>query len=155
MSLIEELGARLHAASADLPLAALAVAHDRLRAASALLMWVRQQSTHPLGVPELSGAIEHLEHAAHALQVTQDSVAGYLTVLGLGVDAQRPADTGERRPVEEPATVAPPEAGSVAPRLRRWWAERVAYLTDGAVEPESGVAGTTAVDLLRRVAQRS
>src|SRR2546430_8503819 len=74
MSLIEELGARLHAASADLPLAALAVAHDRLRAASALLMWVRQQSTHPLGVPELSGAIEHLEHAAHALQVTQDSV---------------------------------------------------------------------------------
>jgi hypothetical protein len=158
MSLIEELGARLHASSAELPLGELIAALDKLRASSALLAWVRQQSTDPLGVPELSGAIEHLEHAAHALRVVQDSVSGYLLAVGLGVDAQRPADPAARKALEEPQARPVEPAAATAPRLRRWWVERVAYLTDGAAEPAqppSGTGSATSVELLRRVARHT
>jgi hypothetical protein len=155
MSLIQELGARLNAAGADLPLGEVVGALDKLRASAALLAWVRQQSANPLGVPELSGAVEHLEHAMAALHVAQDSVTGYLAAIGLGTAP--PAPPGAAPP---PAAVAPaPEPvapqGSAAPRLRRWWAERVAYLTDGPVEPDEPESSTTSQELLRQVARRT
>jgi hypothetical protein len=153
MSLIEELGARLYASSADLPLGELVAALDRLRAGSALLSWVRQESARPLGVPELAGAIEHLEHAARALLVAQDSLSGYLAAVGLTVDAAPPPDTAWRRALDEPqAPRSPQEPGRVAaPPLGRWWAQRVGVLTNGPVDdvPQSRASG---VDLLRRVA---
>src|SRR5207245_4185789 len=102
MSLIEELGTRLYASCTDLPLGQVVAALDRLRAGSALLSWVRQQSTRPLGVPELSGAIEHLEHAARALLVAQDSLSGYLATIGLTLDAAPPPDTAWRRALDDP-----------------------------------------------------
>jgi hypothetical protein len=171
MSLIEELGAQLYASSAELPLGELVAALDKLRAGSALLLWVRQESTRPMGVPELSGAIEHLEHAARALHVAQDNLSGYLAAVGLSVDAARPPDTAwraaldERRPVEPSASDEPaaPVAG-----LGRWWAERIKFLTDGSTEePEAdgsaGPPGTdgatggaaTGAELLRLVARRT
>src|SRR5436190_520334 len=96
MSLIEELGSSLSASSAELPLGELLSALDKLRAAAAGLAWVRQQSANPLGIPQLSGAIEHLEHTVHALRVAQDGVAGYLTGLGLTMDG---APSPEREPI--------------------------------------------------------
>src|SRR5438309_994177 len=141
MSLIEELGARLYASSAELPLGELIAALDRLRAGSALLSWVRQESARPLGVPELSGAIEHLEHAARALLVAQDSLSGYLAGIGLAGDATRPPDTAWRSALDDPAQpprTEPPRTGAPPP-LGRWWARRVSELTGGPAE-ESGPA---------------
>jgi hypothetical protein len=156
MSLIEELGARLYASSADLPLGDLVAALDRLRAGSALLGWVRQESTRPLGVPQLSGAIEHLEHAARALLVAQDSLSGYLATIGLTADAAPPPDTAWRRALDEPEPPRSPQApGPVeAPPLGRWWAQRVGVLTNGSVDdvPQGQANGA---DLLRAVARRS
>ena len=171
MSLIEELGARLYASSAELPLGELIAALDRLRAGSALLSWVRQESSRPLGVPELSGAIEHLEHAARALLVAQDSLSSYLAGIGLTADAARPPDVAWRSALDDPAT--PPRTDSPRadspraappPPLGRWWARRVADLTGAPppdAEPERDPdpaakrTGITAADLLRRVARRA
>src|SRR5262245_18904684 len=117
MSLIQDLGARLHAAGAELPLGELVAALDKLRASAALLAWVRQQSANPMGVPELSGALEHVEHAVAALHVAQDSVTGYLAAIGLGTSPAPP-------PSASPPPAPPPEAkpvaaqGTSAPRLR-------------------------------------
>jgi hypothetical protein len=112
MSLIEELGGRLSASSTELPMGELLTALDRLRAAAAVLAWVRQQSSNPLGVPQLGGAIDHLEHTVHALRVAQDSVAGYLAVLGLTTEGaplpEQDPDRPDRRP--EPRTdTRPPD----------------------------------------------
>lgn len=155
MSLIQDLGARLHAADADLPLAELVGALDKLRASATLLAWVRQQSNNPMGVPELSGAIEHLEQAAHALHVAQDSVTGYLAAIGLGTEPDQPPGGVAPPPPPVPEAPPPDTPGSAAPRLRRWWAERVAFLTDGPPEPTEEVTGTTTDELLRRVARRT
>src|SRR5260370_41376387 len=92
MSLIEELGAQLHAISARMPLSEVSATLDRLRAASALLMWIRQESSRPIGVPELAGATEHLEQAGRAMQVAQDALAQYLVGIGLGLDTAPPED---------------------------------------------------------------
>jgi hypothetical protein len=159
MSLLQDLGARLHASSAELPLGELVVALDKLRAGSAMLSWVREQSRHPMGVPELARAAEHLENAAHALRVAQDGVAAYLAAIGLGPESARPPETAWRRALDPPEPVPVPADGAppVAPRLRRWWAERVAYLTDGAPVEESGNGGSTPnnAELLRRVARHT
>src|SRR2546430_5333989 len=103
MSLIEELGGRLSASSAELPMGELLAALDKLRGAAAVLAWVRQQSSNPLGVPQLSGAIEHLEHSVHALRVAQDGVAGYLAGLGLTADGAPPPEREpDQREAERP-----------------------------------------------------
>jgi hypothetical protein len=155
MSLIEELGSRLRASSAELPVGELAAALDKLRSGSALLAWVRQQSAHQIGVPELSGAIEHLEHAAHALLVAQDNVAGYLAAIGLGVDAAPPPGELPRPATEAPPVPEPAGGPGSAPRLGRWWAERVGFLTDGAAQDVPARNGSTSEDLLREVARRT
>lgn len=156
MSLLQELGAQLRAASDELPTAQVTVAMQRLRSASELLMWVRQTSVDPIGVPQLANALEHAERAAAALRIAQDAVSQYLAAVGLGHDAQRPPDgdwraglaADERTPAAQEAT-PPPE------RLGPWWQARVAQLT-GEPAPERAAerapgSGNTA-ELLRRVA---
>lgn len=159
MSLIEDLGARLAASSADLPVGEVVAALERLRAASGLLAWVRQASSRQIGVPELTGAIEHLEHAGRALQVTQDAVAEYLAAIGLGFDSGRPPESGWRAALDRPE---PQQAGAGQPApaadpvpLNRWWAERVAQLTDGDVDNDPGRGADGDVELLRRVARHT
>jgi hypothetical protein len=156
MSLIQDLGARLRATSDELPTGLVAVAVERLRTAAELLMWVRQTSVNPVGVPQLANATEHAEQAAYALRVAQDALARYLTTIGLAADAVRPADGDWRTALEVDETRPPPAADDEAPApLRHWWTVRVAALT-GHDEPsgddEQGAGATGTADLLRRVA---
>ncbi|ROT29626.1 hypothetical protein [Micromonospora sp. HM5-17] len=155
MSIIEELGARIRAASDDLPVGLVVEALDRLKLASDRLRWVRQESVDPMGVPELSAATEHAEAAGHALRLAQEQLATYLAAIGLGRDG-----APVRRP-EAPAPDQPEPSGDagVAPRRvtagpgGRWWSVRVAELFDHrdapAVEPNREI--TDAEELLRRV----
>lgn len=156
MSIIEELGAQVRATSDELPVALVLTTLERLGQASERLRWVRQESADPMGVPELSAAIEHAETAGHALRVAQDQLASYLAAIGLGQDGV-PGPVAERRPGADG-----PPAGEVggAPdgrgsrTVRRWWAVRVAELTGGRESPgtEPNQRVTDAGELLRRVA---
>src|SRR2546421_5571298 len=155
MSLIEELGARLHASSTELPVGEVRTALDRFREGSSLLGRVRQESSRPLGVPELSSAVEHLEHAGRALLVARECLTTYLAEIGL-IGYARPPDAERRSTLDEPATRARPdrEPGPVeAPPLGRWWARRVAVLTDGSVEDDARPVDVTPAQLLRTVAR--
>jgi hypothetical protein len=156
MSIVEELGAEVRAASDELPVGLVLEALDRLRLASDRLRWVRQESADPMGVPELSAATEHAESASHALRVAQDQLAGYLAAIGLGRDGapapragQEPA-AGDSAPTVEARARDQGERGS----MRRWWSVRVAELTGRrnapTVDPDRRVAD--AEELLRRVA---
>jgi hypothetical protein len=157
MSLLEDLGARLRATSDELPTGQLAIAMERLRSASDLLMWVRQSSIDPIGVPQLAGATEHAERAAAALRLAQDAIAAYLTTLGLSDDAERPAG-GDWRAGLTPEQPAAPEPSAQQPppeRLGPWWQARVAQLTGQAAPVDRDTDRATRVDtadLLRRVA---
>ncbi|WP_326553726.1 hypothetical protein [Micromonospora sp. NBC_01813] len=157
MSLVENLAARVRATADDLPVGQIALAVQRLRAATDLLIWIRQESADPLAVPQLAGATEHAEQAGHALRVAAQSVADYLAAIG--VDGSAPADDSWRAALERRDETARPHgggpaAGATAARLGNWWATRVAELTDleptGAAEPDQAAADTP--DLLRRVA---
>src|SRR5438552_7215169 len=157
MSILEELGARLRSTSEELPVRELSGAADRLSQATELLAWVRQESSHPLGVPVLAGAVEHLEHALAALLSARGQVAEYLSVLGLPSES-----TIVATPREGPVVVAPrppePELGpedGPAP-LTRWWSARVDELTGctGAEAP-TGDGAPDSADLLRRVARHA
>ncbi|MDQ7906130.1 hypothetical protein RB614_16585 [Phytohabitans sp. ZYX-F-186] len=155
MSLVQELGAQVRATSDDLPVGLVAVAVDKLRAAGELLMWVRQESVDPLGVPRLAGAMEHAEQAAQALRVAQDALLAYLTSIGLAHDGAAGPDGTWRTALEEPEGGRPahPAPGAAPPPLGRWWAERVAELTGhGSPAPRADSAATEGPDLLRRVA---
>jgi len=156
MSLVQELGAQVRATSDDLPVGQVAVAVEKLRTAGELLMWVRQESVDPLGVPRLAGAMEHAEQAVQALRVAQDALLAYLTSIGLAHDGAPGPDGAWRDALEEPAGGRPerPAAGDAAPPpLGRWWSERVAELTGhGSPAGRSDSAATEGPDLLRRVA---
>lgn len=155
MSIIEELGALVRAASDDLPVGLVTEALDKLQLAAERLRWVRQESADPMGVPELSAAIEHLETAGHALRLAQDQFAAYLAAIGLGAD-RAPAERADRPPAE-PAAPPAPESGAPSRRAPgpggRWWSVRVAELLDRrdtpGAEPDHRV--TDAEELLRRV----
>ncbi|HEY2670197.1 MAG TPA: hypothetical protein VGJ07_07440 [Rugosimonospora sp.] len=144
MSLIEELGAVLYGTSERMPVGEVGAALERLRAASALLMWIRQESSRPIGVPELAGATEHLEQAGRAIQVAQESVSEYLAAIGLGLDATRPPEDAWRAALDEPDAgpdQAEPEGVPAPGRLGRWWAQRVTVLTDGPTDEQDGGQG--------------
>ncbi|HEY0698763.1 MAG TPA: hypothetical protein VGD43_13250 [Micromonospora sp.] len=161
MSIIEELGAQVRATAEELPVALVLQALDKFKAASERLRWVRQESSDPMGVPELAAATEHAETAGHALRVAQEQLATYLAAIGLARDGG-PVPTGQRRrrePEAEPP--APPPAGPEAARstpVYQWWSLRVAELTGHrtpADEPEKKKDDTevkSADELLRRVA---
>src|SRR5256885_16391227 len=134
MSLIEELGARLDSLATDLPVGEVMTALDRFREGSALLGHVRQESSRPLGVPELSVAVDHLEHAGRALLVARDCLATYLAEIGMIGYAGRPPD-GTRAPALHQPTGPPGhEPGAVdAPPLERWWVRRAAGPADASL----------------------
>ncbi|MFY1694093.1 MULTISPECIES: hypothetical protein [unclassified Solwaraspora] len=157
MSLVENLAARVQATADDLPIGQIAVAVERLRAATELLIWVRQQSADPLAVPQLLGAVEHVEQAGYAVEVTRQSIADYLASIGIGQAAGtdgswRAALTDRDQPTGSDGERQPGHAD--APRLGNWWAVRVAELTDSGQIDQDGPAGTVSdtAHLLRQVA---
>jgi hypothetical protein len=160
MSLIQDLGAQLRATSDELPTGLVSVAMERLRSATELLMWVRETSVDPVGVPQLGNATEHAERAAAALRLAQDAIASYLTTVGLTGDASAPPDQEWRAGLRPPPEQQEAEAEQPpAEKLGPWWQRRVAQLTGEPAPAEPapaeragrGHAADTA-DLLRRVA---
>lgn len=151
MSVIEELGVRLRAAADDLPVDLVTQALEQLRAAADRLRWVRQESVSPMGVPELSAAVEHAESAGHALRVAREHLSAYLVAIGLSADgptrgpgaaAGGRGRTGGGGGPDEPRTVAAPG----------WWASRVAELTGQDTSPRQPASPARAAEeLLRRV----
>ncbi|HKS98499.1 MAG TPA: hypothetical protein VJT31_03125, partial [Rugosimonospora sp.] len=156
MSLVEELGARVHGAADELPLGSVTVAAERLRVGMELLQWVRQESVHDVGVVELANATEQLEQAVLALRTAQDSVAAYLTAIGLSYDAAPTPDRSWRDSLKPPPEI-PSTSDTEVDRtpLGRWWTARVDELAgrEAGREPvdERGAA-TESTELLRRVA---
>lgn len=156
MSLIQDLGAQLRATSEELPTGQLTVALEKLRSATELLMWVRETSVDPVGVPQLGNATEHAERAAAALRLAQDSIARYLASIGLTGDAAAPPDRDWKAGLEQPERTEPPPAEATPPaeQLGPWWQQRVAQLT-GEPAPdrtEGEQRGPDTAELLRRVA---
>ncbi|SCF41982.1 hypothetical protein [Micromonospora saelicesensis] len=157
MSIIEDVGGQVRAATEEFPVALLGQALEKFGLAAERLRWVRQESANPMGVPELSAATEHAESAGYALRVAQEQLSAYLTAIGLGADgtpAPRPEQRAPRHdtpPASGPAAVAPEPAEQV--RMRRWWSVRVAELTGGREgtddEPDERVDDSQ--ELLRRV----
>ncbi|MGC4868855.1 hypothetical protein ACLQ3B_25840 [Micromonospora sp. DT53] len=157
MSIIEDVGGQVRAATEEFPVALLGQALEKFGLAAERLRWVRQESANPMGVPELSAATEHAESAGYALRVAQEQLSAYLTAIGLGADgapAPRPEQRAPRHdtPPASGPTAAAPEPAEQA-RLRRWWAVRVAELTGGREgtddEPDERVDDSH--ELLRRV----
>jgi hypothetical protein len=151
MSLIQELGAQLRATSDELPLGQVTAAMEKLRSATEILMWVRETSVDPIGVPQLGNATEHAERAAAALRVAQDAIATYLTAVGLTGDASAPPPGEWRAALEKPSTEAAPEGAPPPEKLGPWWQRRVTELTGEPAPEESGDKTDTA-ELLRNVA---
>ncbi|WP_433382415.1 hypothetical protein ACQPZX_18895 [Actinoplanes sp. CA-142083] len=157
MSLIQDLGAQLRATSDELPTGLVTVAMEKLRGATEILMWVRETSQDPMGVPQLGNATEAAERAAAAIRIAQDAIAAYLAAIGLSGDAAAPPDRDWKAGLEQRPEVKA-EGGDEKPpseKLGPWWQERVAQLTgepapkggDDKAEPDGDTA-----DLLRRVA---
>ncbi|XVU21790.1 hypothetical protein ACQPZJ_31540 [Actinoplanes sp. CA-054009] len=155
MSLIQELGARLRATSDELPTPQVTVAMEKLRSATEILMWVREQSVDPIGVPQLSNATEAAERAAAALRLAQDAIAQYLASVGLSGDASAPPDRDWKAGLEQREGNAPADPGPEKPeQLGPWWQERVAQLTgEPAPSDKSDKSDKPdTAELLRRVA---
>lgn len=158
MSIIEDIGGQVRAASEEFPVALLGQALEKFGLAAERLRWVRQESANPMGVPELSAATEHAESANYALRVAQEQLSAYLAAIGLAADGAPPPRPQQERdqrhddaPPQGPTTVAPERPEQV--RMRRWWSVRVAELTGGRDagpdEPDDGLRDSQ--ELLRRV----
>jgi hypothetical protein len=157
MSLIQELGAQLRATSDELPTGELVAAMEKLRAATEILMWVRETSVDPIGVPQLANATEHAERAAAALRLAQDTIAAYLATIGLTGDASAPPDRDWRAGLQQPGDQQAAPSGATPPpeRLGPWWQQRVAQLTGEPApggEEQPGHDRADTAELLRRVA---
>jgi hypothetical protein len=156
MSLIQDLGAQVRAASDELPTGLVTVAMEKLRGATELLMWVRETSQDPMGVPQLGNALEAAERAAAALRVAQDQLATYLAGLGLAADAAAPPDRDWKAGLEPPAVqAADGEAPPPGEQLGPWWQRRVAQLTgEPAPQQDRSKPASTedTAELLRKVA---
>ncbi len=155
MSLIEELGAQLRATSDELPTGLVTAAMEKLRSATEILMWVRETSVDPIGVPQLGNATEAAERAAAALRVAQDAIATYLATVGLSGDAGAAPSGDWRAGLERPREQAAETSAEVpAERLGPWWQQRVTELTGEPAPPADENAGDRAdtAELLRRVA---
>lgn len=157
VSIVEDLGAQVRAASDDLPLGQLAEALERFGLATERLRWVRQESANPMGVPELSSAVEHAESAGYALRVAQEQLTAYLARIGLAADdSPAPRAIPKQQPAHDaPRAATPPATATVPPGpapAPRWWAVRVAELTggrSGSEPPDEAIADSS--ELLRRV----
>lgn len=82
-SLVDELGRRVRAASAELPVPEVRAASQRLGQASLSLGQVLDATGAPRAVPTLQAAGEHLDVAVGALLRAQDALAEYLLTIGL------------------------------------------------------------------------
>ncbi|MFF5288212.1 hypothetical protein [Paractinoplanes globisporus] len=154
MSLIQDLGAQVRAASDELPTGLVTVAMEKLRGATEILMWVREASQDPMGVPQLGNATESVERAAAALRLAQDSIATYLAGIGLTADAAAAPDkdwkAGLERPEVKAETAEGPPPGE---KLGPWWQQRVTQLTgEPAPQEEKPPSTQDTAELLRRVA---
>jgi hypothetical protein len=157
MSLIQDLGAQLRATSDELPTGLVTVAMEKLRGATEILMWVRETSIDPVGVPQLGNATEAAERAAAAIRIAQDAIAAYLASIGLSGDAAAAPDRDWKAGLEQQSPTVRAEGGDDQPpaeKLGPWWQQRVAQLTgepaptgDDQPKPDGDTA-----DLLRRVA---
>ncbi|MBV1848830.1 hypothetical protein [Catellatospora tritici] len=158
MSLVEDLADQLRLAREELPLPQVAGATERLRTASGLLAWVLHHSATPVAVPDLSRAVERLEHAAAALRVAQDSLDEYALVLGMPVDAHRRTDDGWTAAVPVQAGRGAAARAAADCGLSDWWGERIATVTgesfavDTLADDRADAAQSTA-ELLRRCAR--
>jgi hypothetical protein len=153
MSLIQDLGAQVRAASDELPTGLVTVAMEKLRGATELLMWVRETSQDPMGVPQLGNALEAAERAAAAIRVAQDSIATYLAGLGLAADAAAPPDRDWKAGLAAAVKAGGGEAPPAGEKLGPWWQQRVAQLTGEPAPKEDKAASTEdTAELLRRVA---
>jgi hypothetical protein len=154
MSLIQDLGAQLRATSDELPTGLVTVAMEKLRSATEILMWVRETSVDPVGVPQLGAATEHAERAAAALRVAQDAIDAYLSAVGLSGDGAAPPDREWKAGLEQPPEQAGPRAEQPpAEQLGPWWQERVTQLTgEPAPEGDRPAEQRDTAELLRRVA---
>jgi hypothetical protein len=150
VSIIEDIGAQVRAASDDLPLGLLTQAMEKFGQATERLRWVRHESANPMGVPELSAATEHAESAGHALRVAQSSP------LLAASDWPRTARRAGRRP---PRSTTRPgrrhrrrlREPAPNPTMRRWWS--VPGRGDRRQEgpPTGQTSGSATPELLRRV----
>ncbi|GAA0557222.1 hypothetical protein GCM10010172_45290 [Paractinoplanes ferrugineus] len=155
MSLIQELGAQLRATSDELPTGLVSAALEKLRSATEILMWVRETSVDPVGVPQLGNATEHAEKAAAALRIAQDAIATYLASIGMTADASAPPDSDWKAGLERPEVKQekPDEEKPEGEKLGPWWHERVKKLTgEDAPAEESKEQQADTAELLRRVA---
>lgn len=141
MSLVQDLADRLRAARDQLPIAEIAGAAERMRAASGMLAWVLHQSAKSGAVPGLGLAANHLDHAAAALRVAQDSIDDYCLALGVSMEAY----PDHRLPVQRASS---PNAG-IDNQLSDWWTTRVCQLS-GHDSTERGEGADSSTELLRR-----
>jgi hypothetical protein len=161
-SLVETLGATLRRIGADLPLAELTHAAERLRSATALAGYVMHESGHAEWLIQLTAAGQHLDDAIAATSSVLDGLDGYLVAIGLaGVPHDKPV------PAARTAGPAGPGTGERADpvlALRNWWAERVDLLsgrppaeerpvTARGADGEHRVAPEEPVDTLVRLAR--
>jgi hypothetical protein len=151
MSLIQELGAQLRATSDELPTGLVTAAMEKLRSATELLIWVRETSVDPIGVPQLGNATEHAERAAAALRIAQDAIATYLATVGLTGDASAAPSGDWRAALDKPSPGSAAEAAPPPEKLGPWWQQRITELT-GEPAPEESANKTDTTELLRNVA---
>lgn len=157
MSLINALGSQVRRTAQELPLAEVTAALHRLRAVSALLRGVRGASPRPVGLARLAHAIEHAEHAGHALRVAQDAMDEYLAAIGLTTTETAVPAPGPARVADRPtARVAPPPVTPATRTTHSWWTRRVDRLTADTDDGPAGSApgATSSADLLDAVVRR-
>ena len=142
MSLVEDLADRLRATRDQLPVAEIAGAAERMRAASSLLAWVLHESSKPIALPGLGVAANHLDHAAAALRVAQDCMDDYCLALGVQLESYP-----DSRMPTVPSQVQ--RAESIDGQLTDWWSARICQLSGLDDMERKGGAGSTA-ELLRR-----
>ncbi|MBB2944053.1 hypothetical protein FB565_003782 [Actinoplanes lutulentus] len=156
MSLLQELGAQLRATSDELPSGLITAAMERLRNATEILNWVREQSVDDLGVPVLGNATEHAERAAAAVRVAQDAIEAYLAAAGLaGTPGAAPGQEWRAALKHDESRQAEKPPAERSESLGPWWQARVAELTgEPAPERQEGQQPekTGSSELLRRVA---
>ncbi|MEV6346392.1 hypothetical protein [Actinoplanes sp. NPDC051851] len=161
MSLLQELGAQLRAASDELPVGQVSVALEKLRSATEILAWLREESQDPMGVPQLGNATEHAERAAAALRIAQDAIATYLAAAGLaGETGAQPRQEWREalRPEPEQHGGGEQQRQPTGEALGPWWQQRVAELTgepapaEGETAEPTGKESGDSAELLRRVA---
>jgi len=126
-SLLHGVAARVATIGADLPLAEVGAAAERIRDATALLAATLEASTAPPPTPLLVAATDHLDAAAGALARAREELDRYLAQVGITGSSPAPVSSG-------PSPTA--------------WADRVDALTDHVGRPRPPVHSGLSIDEL-------